>query len=72
MPIPKAGENAMPESSDPQTIMVQLYGLPISTDVETLTKKAASARETLEEMGVFDQRDHEPAHFFCVCGEKKQ
>ena len=72
MPIPKAGENAMPESSDPQTIMVQLYGLPIGTDVDALTKKAAKAGATLEEMGIFDQRDHEPAHLFCPRGEKDQ
>jgi hypothetical protein len=72
MQIPKAEENAMPESPGPQTIMVQLYGLPIGTDFDTLTKKAAKAGSTLEEMGTFDQRDYEPAHLFCPCGEKDQ
>jgi len=72
MQIPKAEENAMPQRPDPQMIMVQLYGLPQGTDADTLTHKARIAAATLEEMGTFDQRDHEPAHLFCPRGEKDQ
>ena len=33
----------MPQIPDPQMIMVQLYGLPIGTDVDALTKAATAA-----------------------------
>lgn len=51
---------------------IQFYGLPRGTDVDALTHKARNAAATLEEMGTFDQREHEPAHLFCPNGEKGQ
>ena len=49
---------------------IQIYGLPRGTDVDTLTHKARIAAATLEEMGTFNQREHEPAHQFYLNGEK--
>jgi hypothetical protein len=63
----------MPELIDHQICLeIQFYGLPRGTDVDTLTHKARNAAATLEEMGTFDQRGYEPAHLFCLNGEKGQ
>ena len=60
----------MSQSPDYQMIMVQLYGLPIDTDADALTHKSHEVAAALEEMGSFNQREHEPAHCFSLYGEK--
>jgi hypothetical protein len=51
-------------------LQISVYGLPEDTDIESLTILAHQAAATFEEMGVFDQREFEPAHIFLV-GERK-
>lgn len=45
---------------------IPLYGLPTDTDLEALTPIVRDVAESLEEMGVFDQREFEPAHVFVL------
>jgi hypothetical protein len=47
---------------------IPLYGLPEGTDLKSLTPKVLDMVEGLEEMGVFDQREFEPAHVFVIPG----
>jgi hypothetical protein len=51
-------------------LKIQFYGMSRGTDVDALTHKARNVAATLEEMGTFDQWEHEPAHLFCLRGEK--
>ena len=41
-----------------------LYALPHNADPEELAVQARDVAKALEEMGVFDQREFEPAHVF--------
>jgi hypothetical protein len=51
---------------------VMLYGLPQGTDVERLTVAAREVAESLEQMGVYGQRDLEPAHLFVLREEESR
>ncbi len=53
-------------------LQITLYGLPKDTDVESLTPLARDVAAHLEEMGVFDQREFEPAHLFYVSAGENQ
>lgn len=52
------------------TLQLTLYGLPKDTDLEGLTRLARDVAASLEEMGVFGQREFEPVHVFRI-GEVK-
>jgi hypothetical protein len=61
----------MPENNSHEICLeLRFYGVPQGTDVNTLTRKARIAAANLEEMGAFNQREHEPAHLFYLNGEK--
>ena len=54
----------------PPILEIQLYGLPRDTDADVLAHKARDVAAALEEMGHFQQREHEPAHCFGLDGGK--
>jgi hypothetical protein len=45
---------------------IPLYGLPKDTDLQIFAPIARDVAASLEEMGVFDQREFEPAHIFVI------
>jgi len=51
---------------------IMLYGLPRGTDVERLRALAQDVAESLEEMGVYGQREPEPAHLFALREEESR
>ncbi len=57
-------EGAMSKESKPISLTLPYYALPYNTDSETLTPLAQELARDLEVMGVFDQREYEPAHVF--------
>ncbi len=62
----------MSEPVDRPILEIQFYGLPKGTDGGVLSEKARRLAANLEELGVFDQRDHEPAHRFVLSGEVRR
>lgn len=63
----------MQEPGDQRVVLeIRLYGLPHGTDGDALTQKAHGLAENLEELGCFEQRDHEPAHRFILNGDKRR
>jgi hypothetical protein len=63
-------ERAMSKESKPISLTLPIYALPHNTDSETLTPLAQDLARDLEVMGVFDQREYEPAHVFALLKEK--
>jgi len=59
-------ERAMSKESKPISLTLPYYALPHNTDPETLTPLAQDLARDLEVMGVFDQREYEPAHVFAL------
>jgi len=59
-------EGIMSKEIKPTSLTLPIYALPQDTDPEILTRLACDLAEDLEVMGVFDQRDSEPAHFFAA------
>jgi len=59
-------EGKMSKKANPVSIKVPIYGLPRDTDPETFTPLAWNLAKTYEMMGVFDQREYEPAHLFAL------
>lgn len=47
-------------------IEIPVYALPKDTDLQVLTPLVQEVAASLEEMGVFDQREFEPAHVFVI------
>lgn len=47
-------------------VEIPLYALPKETDLKVLTPLVREAAANLEQMGVFDQREFEPAHVFVI------
>ena len=62
------GINVKRKQTDKPTL--PYYALPHNTDSETLTPLAQDLARDLEVMGVFDQREYEPAHVFALLKEK--
>ena len=60
----------MSEPVDRKILEIPIYGLPQGTDGVALAQKARGLAANLEELGVFDQRDHGPAHRFVPGGEE--
>lgn len=56
----------MSKESKPISLTLPIYALPDNTDSETLTPLVRELAKDLEIMGVFDQREHEPAHVFAL------
>ena len=57
----------MPENPRKATSLeIPLFGLPQNTDLRIFTPIVRNVAEGLEEMGVFDQREFEPAHVFVI------
>jgi len=59
-------EEPMSKEIDPISLTLPIYALPRNTDSETLTPLAWDLAKNLEIMGIFDQREHEPAHVFAL------
>ena len=59
-------EGKMSKKANPVSIKLPIYGLPRDTDPETFTPLAWNLAKTYEMMGVFDQREYEPAHLFAL------
>ena len=59
-------EGSMSKESRPISLTLPYYALPHNTDSETLTPLARELAKNLEVMGVFDQREYEPAHVFAL------
>ena len=59
-------EGKMSKKASPVSIKLPIYGLPQDTDPETFTLFAWDLAKTYEMMGVFDQREYEPAHLFAL------
>ena len=59
-------EGSMSKESKPISLTLPYYALPHNTDSETLTPLAQDLARDLEVMGVFDQREYEPAHVFAL------
>lgn len=51
----------MSSTTTPIQLKIPLYGLPADTDTEALTARVALIMENLEKLGVYGQRDYEPA-----------
>jgi hypothetical protein len=59
----------MPEIAERVLNMeIPLYGLPEGTDLQDLVPKVRDLAASLEEMGVFDQREYPPAHVLVIPG----
>jgi len=56
----------MSKKTNPVSLKLPIYGLPQDTDPETFTPLAWDLAKTYEMMGVFDQREYEPAHSFTL------
>ena len=54
----------------PVSLTLPIYALPKDTDSETLTRLARNIAKDLEVMGVFDQREYEPAHLFTALSRR--
>ena len=61
----------MAKQAKPISLKLPIYALPQDTDPETFTPLAWDLAKTYEMMGVFDQRDHEPAHVFTLLKRRK-
>ena len=61
----------MAKQAKPISLKLPVYGLPRDTDPETFSPFAWDIAKTCEIMGVFDQRDREPAHVFTLMKRKK-
>jgi hypothetical protein len=59
-------EGSMSKESKPISLTLPYYALPHNTDSGTLTPLAQDLARDLEAMGVFDQREYEPAHVFAL------
>ncbi len=59
-------EGLMSKEIKPVSLTLPIYALPKDTDSETLTRLAWDLAKNLELMGVFDQREYEPAHLFAA------
>jgi hypothetical protein len=64
-------EGKMSKKAEPISIKLPIYGLPQDTDRETFTPFVWDLAKTYEMMGVFEQRDREPAHVFTRLKRKK-
>ena len=62
----------MEKQAKPISLKLPIYGLPRDTDPETFTPFAWDLAKTYEMMGVFDQREYEPAHAFALLKEEKR
>ena len=56
----------MSKQIKPISLTLPIYALPNNTDSEALTPLAQDLARDLEVMGVFDQREYEPAHVFAL------
>ena len=56
----------MAKQVKPISLKLPIYALPQDTDPETFTPFAWDLAKTYEMMGVFDQREYEPAHVFTL------
>jgi len=61
----------MAKQAKPISLKLPIYALPQDTDPETFTPFAWDLAKTYEMMGVFDQRDREPAHVFALLKRRK-
>ena len=61
----------MAKQAKPISLKLPIYALPQDTDPETFTPFAWDLAKTYEMMGVFDQRDCEPAHVFTLLKRRK-
>ena len=61
----------MEKQAKPISLKLPIYALPQDTDLETFTTFAWDLAKTYEMMGVFDQRDCEPAHVFAFPKRRK-
>jgi hypothetical protein len=61
----------MEKQAKPISLKLPIYALPQDTDLETFTPFAWDLAKTYEMMGVFDQRDCEPAHVFAFPKRRK-
>ena len=61
----------MSKKGKPISLKLPIYALPQDTDSETFTPLAWDLAKTYEMMGVFDQRDREPAHVFTLLKRRK-
>ena len=64
-------EGYMAKQAKPISLKLPIYALPQDTDPETFTPLAWGLAKTYEMMGVFDQREYEPAHVFILLKGKK-
>ena len=60
----------MSKEIKPVSLTLPIYALPKNTDSETLTRLAWDLAKNLELMGVFDQREYEPAHLFTALNRR--
>jgi len=56
----------MAKQAKPISLKLPIYALPQDTDPETFTPLAWDLAKSYEMMGVFDQREYEPAHLFAL------
>lgn len=61
----------MAKQAKPISLKLPIYALPQDTDPETFTPFAWDLAKTYEMMGVFDQREYEPAHVFALLKRRK-
>ena len=61
----------MSKKAKPISLKLPIYALPRDTDPETFTPIAWNIAKTCERMGVFDQREYEPAHVFALLKRRK-
>lgn len=61
----------MSKKFNPINLTLPFYALPKDTNQEILTQQARELLFLLEEMGVFDQREYEPANKFAFPEVKK-
>ena len=61
----------MAKQVKPISLKLPIYALPQDTDPETFTPFVWDLAKTYEMMGVFDQREYEPAHVFTLLKRRK-